>query len=72
MLFVEVGTTEAKRLKKFGILMGFFLAIVVGGTGGLGSILTLHGYTKPRPVPRGVRLLGFRLTSGRKGVLSSD
>jgi hypothetical protein len=71
MLFVEVGTAEAKRLKKFPILMGLSLAAVgslstsglaIFSTGVLGSILTLHGYTKPRPIPHGVRLFGFRLT----------
>jgi hypothetical protein len=71
MLLVGVGTAEAKRLKKFPILMDSSLAALgslsasgpaIFSSGVLGSILTLRGYTKPRPIPHGVRLFGFRLT----------
>lgn len=60
MFVVQTSEAEAKRLRKSCILVGVMLVLLRS----IGGVLTMHIYVKPRPIPQGVRLFGFRLTRG--------
>jgi hypothetical protein len=62
MFLVETSASEARRLRKFYILL--CLIIILLGGSPLGALfLTTRFYVKRRPPAHGFRLLGFRLGS---------